>query len=350
MNIPTQGPVLLTPNFVTQNYRGGTRIAELRKVPTPAPFQSEEWVGSTVSRFANADDGLAVTADGRELRVLIAANPTGWLGEHRPAAAADTGILLKLLDAGQRLPVHFHPNRSFANSWLGSPYGKSEAWAILSAERDAAVYLGWKRTVDLRELEERRDAQDGAWMLANLNRVEVAPGMGIFVPAGTAHAIGEGVLIAEIQEPTDFSILLEWSITSSTREGSHLGLGWDAAMRSLSLEPLSQAELSSLITVVDAEAVSDLPQSLLSPQADPYFRLEAAAPPVGGATSFDAGFSVGIVLSGEGSLDGAESLLLETGHALAIPHDFGAWRVSGNVRMLVARAAIDWPGSLQQSA
>ena len=153
--------------------------------------------------------------------------PAGWLGAGAAGrfTPGDTGMLVKLLDAGQRLPVHVHPDRAFARSHLQCPYGKTEAWLVLDADPGSAVYLGWRDDVDPDELAARRDAQDGAWMLARMHRIEVRRGDGILVPAGTVHAIGEGVFVLEAQEPTDFSILLEWSVTTETRDGSHLGLG-----------------------------------------------------------------------------------------------------------------------------
>lgn len=119
------------------------------------------------------------------------------------------------------------PDTGFSATHLDCPYGKTEAWYVLGTEPGAAVYLGWKTPVDRDELDRRRDAQDSAWLLDHMNRVEVHPGMGIFVPAGTVHAIDSGIFVAEVQEPTDFSILLEWSVTTSSRDESHLGVGFE---------------------------------------------------------------------------------------------------------------------------
>lgn len=65
---------------------------------------------------------------------------------------ADPGVLVKLLDAGQRLPLHVHPDRRFATAHLASPYGKTEAWVILSDRPDAYVHLGFARDVSADEL------------------------------------------------------------------------------------------------------------------------------------------------------------------------------------------------------
>src|SRR5438270_874270 len=74
--------------------------------------------------------------------------------------------------------------------------------------------------------------QDGDAMLAAMHALPVAPGDGVLVPAGLPHAIGEGVLLVELQEPTDFSVLMQWEgfELDGPAEG-HLGLGFDLALR-----------------------------------------------------------------------------------------------------------------------
>ena len=128
-------------------YRGAGRIAEFRNLPAAAD-RPEDWVGSTTSRFGLAPSGLSTLADGRLLAEAIAADPHRWLGPGR----TDTGILVKLLDAGQRLPLHVHPDRRFATAHLASPYGKTEAWVIVSARPCAYVHLGFARDVEAGEL------------------------------------------------------------------------------------------------------------------------------------------------------------------------------------------------------
>src|SRR6185436_14128021 len=105
-------------------------------------------------------------ADGRVLAEAIAADPRWWLGPAR----TDTGVLVKLLDAGQRLPLHVHPDRRFATSHLASPYGKTEAWVIVSARPDAYVHLGFARDGASEELAAWVTTQDAAGMLAATNR------------------------------------------------------------------------------------------------------------------------------------------------------------------------------------
>src|SRR5690349_2521833 len=119
--------VALPANQPETFYRGAGRIAEFRNVPA-RPDHPEDWVGSVSTRFGLAPSGLSSLPDGRLLIDAITAEPRYWLGPDR----ADTGVLVKLLDAGQRLPLHVHPDRTFANAHLASPYGKTEAWVIVS--------------------------------------------------------------------------------------------------------------------------------------------------------------------------------------------------------------------------
>jgi mannose-6-phosphate isomerase len=336
-------PTLLAPNPVQHFYAGGAKIAALRGFAVTSGHQPEEWLGATVSR-ADGGTGLARTPDGTLLRDLVAADPTRWRGAAsvEGIADSDTGLLLKLLDAGQRLPVHVHPDRAFAASHLGCPYGKTEAWYVLDAEPGSAVHLGWTEDVDPAELAVRRDAQDGAWMLERMHRVEVRPGQGILVPAGQAHAIGAGVFVAEAQEPTDLSIVLEWSVTTSGREESHLGLGFDTAMGAVSHAALPADALAALVrqpTTTPGLA------PVLPPAAEPFFRLDLATP--GGPADVPPGFAVLLVLSGSGAVEGESRIALNQGDSWAVPAAYGEWRVTGDATVVVARPGLGWPSSLQ---
>ena len=266
------------------------------------------------------------------LRDLVVADPSAWTGA--AVADGDTGVLVKLLDAGQRLPVHVHPDRSFAARHLDCTYGKTEAWYVLDVEDGAAVHLGWTEDVAADELARRRDDQDGDWMLDHMHRIEVRPGDGILVPAGVSHAIGAGVFVAEIQEPTDFSILLEWSVTTSSREDSHLGLGFDLAMQAVDHRATSREELDRLVRRAEPDAPGLHP--VLPPAAGTFFRLDRALT----TAEVSAGFAVVIVLDGDGEIAIAGGAVpVMRGDVLAVPAAAGDWTLHGDVGALVARPA-----------
>ncbi|MGA9100994.1 class I mannose-6-phosphate isomerase [Aeromicrobium sp.] len=332
-------PVRLQPNLIEHFYAGGARIAELRGIETSSERQPEEWIAATVSRAGEPGVGPSRTTEGDLLRDLVAADPRAWTGSDVPDG--DTGLLVKLLDAGQRLPVHVHPDRAFATHHLDCPYGKSEAWYVLAVDDGAAVHLGWTEDVDPDELARRRDDQDGAWMLDHLHRVEVLPGDGVFVPAGLPHSIGAGVFVAEIQEPTDFSILLEWSVTTSGRDDSHLDLGFEVAMGAVRHRSTTAGELDRLVR--RAAEVAPGVHSVLPAEADEFFRLDLAVAESTGTAEVPAGFAAVVVIDGNGELETAESTEQVTrGDVLAMPAAAGDWTMRGDLRMLVARAAQNW--------
>ena len=118
--------------------------------------------------------------------------------------APDPTLLLKLLFTSEPLSIQVHPDDAFARS-TGLPNGKTEAWYILSATPDARVAVGLKRNLTPQEL--RASIQDGS--IAGLTQWRsVTKGDIIFVPAGTIHAIGAGIVLAEIQQHSDATFRL----------------------------------------------------------------------------------------------------------------------------------------------
>jgi mannose-6-phosphate isomerase len=113
-------------------------------------------------------------------------------------------LLLKLLFTSEPLSIQVHPDDAFARS-IGLPNGKAEAWYILSATPDARVALGLKRQLTPGEL--RAAIKDGS-IAALAQWRSVAKGDIIFVPAGTIHAIGAGIVLAEIQQHSDATFRL----------------------------------------------------------------------------------------------------------------------------------------------
>ena len=215
-------PHRLAPNVVEHFYRGGERIAALRgasvSTPVDAPRatvplqQPEEWLASTVARWGTDGVGLTSLPELGPLHDLVANDPVVWLGpEHASRWGTSTALLVKLLDAGQRLPVHVHPNRQFASAHLGCPFGKTEAWVVLDVPSDGGtVFVGTTRPVRRAEWAEFVEDQAIDVMLELLHPVRVDVGDGVLVPASTPHCIDAGVFVLELQEPTDFSVLLEW--------------------------------------------------------------------------------------------------------------------------------------------
>ena len=314
-------PLLLPPNQFHRFYRGGARIDALRGVPAGEDGRPEDWVGSTTTAWGSDDEGLSRLEDGRILRDAIEANPEAFLGpDHVERWGADPVLLVKLLDAGERLPVHYHPGRPFAKEHLGLGFGKTEAWIILEAEADAAVHVGLREPLDPETARGWVDAQDAETMLAALHRLPVAPGDAVLVPAGTLHAIGGGILLLELQEPSDLSVLVEWKRFGVDDGPEHLGLGWETALQALDREP------------IDPAALTAPGKGLLAREADPYFRAER----VEAGDVLTPSFAIVLATDGEGALrtsDG-EELALRRGDTALVPFAAGATTLAGDLRAI----------------
>lgn len=318
-------PLTLGPNLPGAFYRGTGAILDLRGLPGPAdPYQPEDWIASTTTRFGQESSGLSRLPDGTFLRDAVAADPAGWLGpEHVAAYGADTGLLLKFLDAGQRLPVHVHPNRAFAAEHLHSRHGKTEAWIILRAEAGAAVHIGFDRDVDAGELQRWVAEQDTGAMLGAMNAVPVSPGDALLCPAQVPHAIDEGILLLELQEPTDFSVLLEYEGFAVDPQDGHLGLGYEKALRAVDRQRWSAGRIGDL----RAEG-----QRILPAAADPFFRAEWAS------GSWEAGFGVLVNLEGTGTLHSAHGPVpVAPGSTTLIPYAAGECGLDGDARAILCR-------------
>ena len=286
-------------------------IGRLRGVDEPDGEFPEDWVGSTVTAGNpgrdDPEEGLSRLADGRPLRDLVEADPVAWLGrEHVERFGSSTGLLVKLLDAGERLPVHAHPDREFARARLGSPFGKTEAWIVLGTRAPGAqLWVGLREPLEPQVYRGWIDRQETAALLDSLNALTVRAGDVVYVPAGVPHAIGAGVFMAELQEPTDFLILCEWEGFPIRPDDAHLGIGWDAAMKALELAP--------------HEPVRALPA-----EARAFFSADEE-------TGAPGRFGVLLVLEGEGEVAGEPA---RAGDAFAVPAAADELGVAGDLRVL----------------
>jgi len=329
-------PIVLGPNQPPRPYRGGAGIAALRGVPVGPPDRPEDFVGSTTAVRGSDRIGLTVLDDGATLADHVTADPVGFLGKrHIETYGSDVGLLVKLLDPGQRLFVHCHPDAAFASEHLDCRHGKSEAWIVTAAPEDAAVYLGFRADVTAEKVAAWVDRQQVPEMLDALNRIAVRPGDTFFVPAGIPHAIGAGVTAVELQEPTDFSILMEWEGFDVPADDRHLGLGFDTALRALDRTGWSGERLAELRTTRPSPQAGVV--RLFPATADPFFRAEHVTVD-GGRIDFEAGFTILVVLDGPGELVTAAAVTpLTRGATVLVPHGAGDHRLRGTVEVLRCR-------------
>jgi mannose-6-phosphate isomerase len=327
--------VKLAPNQLHRFYRGGAAIARFRGVPFDDEYTPEDWIGSTTTIHGESERGLSTLPDGRLVRDAILADAEAFLGPvHAARYGPEPALLVKLLDAGERLPVHAHPDRAFAHRHLGVNHGKTEAWLIVETRSPpATVYLGFAEDVGPRELADWVEGQDGERMLGALNELEVEPGDLIFVPAGTPHAIGEGIFLVEVQEPSDLSVVLEWRgfQVDGVRDG-HLGLGFDTALGCIRRAAVGADELARLIRKTAAVPASRPGvRSLLPPAASVFFKAERLQPRP--TVSLEPAFAILVVVDGEGQLvsEDGETLRLTRGETALVTYAAGSTELRGAI-------------------
>ncbi len=144
---------------------------------------------------------------GQSLRQLILDHPSWLLGE--ALGVGQFPLLLKYLDCNRVLSVQVHPDDAYAAAMEIPDLGKTEAWYIVAAESASLVYAGLKQGVD-------RAALQAAIRMGeieqHLHSFHPAAGDIVFIPAGTVHALGAGLLVAEIQQSSDTTFrLFDWN-------------------------------------------------------------------------------------------------------------------------------------------
>lgn len=319
-------PLPVPANQLHRFYRGGARIAAFRGIASNDDYAPEDWVGSTTTAFGESKLGLS-SIDGTLLRDMIADAPEAFLGPEEAARAAEPALLVKLLDAGQRLPVHIHPGDAFARRELRLPCGKTEAWVFLATAPGAAVRVGWARDIESEELADWVDRQDVEAMLDAMRLINVHVGDSLFVPAGLPHAIGDGILLLEVQQPSDLSILLEWEGFPVQAEDAFLGVERELALAAVDRTALSDERIAKLS--------SRRGSRLFPEEADAFFRAETLAP----TTEVEAGFAILVVTEGEGTVEtsAGDALPVRRGSTALVPHAAGSFSLTSTAKAYCCR-------------
>ena len=226
---------------VWRTYGGGAALDRWHGREGGNGMFPEDWAAST-TRALNPGrehivEGLSrvISMEGEPyLTDVIAEDPAGFFGAaHLEAFGERAGFLVKLIDAGERLTIQVHPDKQFAKEILHSDYGKTESWYILGSNCESiqpCIYLGFKPGVTREIWKDIFDRQDIPAMLDCLHKIPVKAGECYFISAGVPHAIGEGCFLAEIQEPTDYTMRTELVTPAGLRiheNQCHQGVGYE---------------------------------------------------------------------------------------------------------------------------
>ena len=322
-------PRALRRNSPSTFYRGSGRIDRFRGSFGAGDDRPEDWVASTVTRSGEMTSGLTVLDTGGFLRDEVRADPASWLGFAGGSTPELEVPLVKLLDVGQRLAVHAHPSDADARALGVWPQGKAEGWFVLEAPPTGVVHVGWVRDVPLAELAGWVDSQDVASMLGAMHAVSVAAGDTVYIPPGTAHAIGSGIFLVEVQQAADLSILLEWRDFLDDSSGAFLGVHRSAALNCVDRRALPAATLDDLVE----RAALDRPVGtrLLPAWSAPYF----SATLLGVGSALPSEYRTLVVIAGDGRLRAvapAQTRVCEipNGSTSAVPAAAGPLLVEGS--------------------
>lgn len=204
---------------------GGRRLESLGKALGDGHDYAESW--EVVDHGEDQSRVLYGPLAGATLHELVARHAEALFGRHAPQARFP--LLFKFLDANDRLSIQVHPDDARAAQLDPPDYGKTEAWVVLAAEEGSYLFAGLRPGID-RELLRRELARRTGELC--IERIEPAAGDCYFLPAGVVHALGPGLLIAEIQQSSDTTYrLYDWSRLGP--DGQPRPLHVDAALEAI---------------------------------------------------------------------------------------------------------------------
>lgn len=211
----------LRENRVRRMYMGGAGIEKIHgRKPVDSEYP-EEWIGSVVEAH-NSEmtpvyrEGISkafIDGDCKYLDEIIKKEPQYYLGKaHYEMLGIQTGVLVKYLDSAMRLALQAHPDRAYARLHLDSSWGKMECYYILDIRENTEpyIYLGFQHAPEREEWKRMVECQDLEAMWKCFEKVKVHQGEFWYIPSGLVHAIGEGITMIEIMEPSDWVIRCEF--------------------------------------------------------------------------------------------------------------------------------------------
>ncbi len=158
---------------------------------------------------------------GQNLTELCQQHPHEIFGNTIPADGKFP-LLIKILDCHQLLSVQVHPDDAKAEQILGNEKGKTEAWVVIDADPGGVIYAGLKPGITRAQFEEHMEQKTTG---DALHRFHPKAGDCVFIPAGTIHTMGGGVLIAEVQQTSDATFrIFDWNRVDKTGQSRPLHL------------------------------------------------------------------------------------------------------------------------------
>lgn len=312
-------PIFLEPVYKERIW-GGQKLKTEYDYDIPFDKTGEAWVVSAHSH------GSSVIRNG-PLQAKTLADAWESHGELFNKQSDNNGeypLLIKILDAADDLSVQVHPNDQFARNVEGVPFGKTECWYVLSAELGAELVLG-HRAQTIEELAQMMD--NGEWDNL-LQKVPVEAGDFFYVPSGTIHAIGKGIVMLETQQSSDITYrIYDYDRTDANGDKRELHL---KRAKQVTTVP------HQTITVDSREVViGDLTQiTLIEEQYFAVYRWR-----LNGKTSqkLDKDFLQVIVISGNAVITiDRKSFNIKNGNVFILPYGIKSYELSGDAAFIVS--------------
>lgn len=252
--------ILLNANRVWRTYLGGMMLDKRDgNFPAEDSHFPEDWIASTTNavnpgREEFTEEGISrLTIDGNSylLTEVLEKYPNEMIGQsHFQKYGPSTQFLIKYLDSSIRLHLQVHPTIEFAKEHLNCSFGKTEAYIILEVRKSVInpfIYFGFQNPIDKKKFRQAVKKQEIETLLDCFEKIPVSPGDVFIVPGGVPHAIGPGVLMVEIMEPSDFVARLEFERGGYKlpEPARFMNKDIDFAIRMISFEEISVDEIKS---------------------------------------------------------------------------------------------------------
>ena len=330
-SLPSEALVKLNPAF-KDNLWGGTKLKEIFGKKCDFDILAESW------EMSAHEAGQSIIATGRnkgmlfnEYLSLIGKENWGW----KCRSFEDFPILVKFIDAKDKLSVQVHPDDDYAIANEGQ-YGKNEVWYVIECEPDSFLYCGFNRDVTKEEVLKRIEDDT---ILEILNKIPVSKGDVYFIKTGTVHAIGAGIVICEIQQSSTCTYRL-YDFNRKDKFGDPRELHIDKALEVMNFTKYCPEKIDE--DVVNAEGYTKRTISLCKYFECALVDIESSARIMGVEESFTSFLCIEgsgfINISRQNEPDTVvETLPFEAGDSLFAPKSTDIFEINGKSRMIITR-------------
>ncbi|MBQ8754458.1 MAG: class I mannose-6-phosphate isomerase [Lentisphaeria bacterium] len=345
----------LEPNRVWRNYLGGAALDRMAGAEEPQDGRfPEDWMLS-LTRAVNpgredTGEGLSKLrdADGNIVPLTEVSEhfSAGLYGEkHLARYGAHPAFLLKYLDSAIRLLLQSHPTAEFAREHLNANAGKTEGYYILETRdpENAYIYLGFQHPMERETFKKAVEEQNSAVMLGNFEKIPVRPGDAFLVPGGMPHAIGEGILMVEIMEPSDFVVRLEYIVNGKPlpEPMRYIGGNSDFGMDMVDFNVYTVDDIRKKFFIRPEEKAAEGSArrfSLFDERYTDCFRVDLLDVNGSCRCSLDNSLAVAVIVEGEGAFfAGNTAAAVKKYDRMLIPASRNGFSFEGKGKILVIR-------------